>query len=427
MTTSGPETGDLAPYALVPVGFEATYVSESELSEVDQSDSDLEFVTDEDGNVAMCYSLWGFAHATEDKWDDEIRAINRMQTALGPLPDDTRRIRAHIGSFVGCDNGVPVTIDELLNAIGTGELPSPAFHNGCWLCGGERTTQPHQAEAMRAIEDVLQSYLDGADQADLVTRYPYAAAFVTRTYDWLGSRQALSEAQQLMLARMLVPFAYFAKRNDNVHELWKALQDEGGPAKTLDASISDLVGLPPIVANTRKEYRTHLESIEDDEKRRIYVVCCHVADCISELSDCHHSMLRRIERWIHGIGTLAWDIPTRPPHAESTRLGRLFFGYALALDAWLRDVPMQFLLLDLGHKDLGFDPKNEILRTYATLGEEHTPVKRWLAACLWHQFVLNPPASLYHWGWRHKELLARAGAQSVSIRTWMDGQLSEAR
>ena len=136
MTTSGPETGDLAPYALVPVGFEATYVSESELSEVDQSDSDLEFVTDEDGNVAMCYSLWGFAHATEDKWDDEIRAINRMQTALGPLPDDTRRIRAHIGSFVGCDNGVPVTIDELLNAIGTGKLPSPAFHNGCWLCGG---------------------------------------------------------------------------------------------------------------------------------------------------------------------------------------------------------------------------------------------------------------------------------------------------
>jgi len=422
-----PKQDGLVPYDLVPVGFEATYVSESELSEIDTSDSDLKFVTDEDGNVAMCYSLWGFANATEDKWDDEIRAINRMQAALGPLDDVARRIRAHIGSFVGCDNGVPVTIDELLNAIGTGQLSSFAFHNGCWLCSGERTTQPRQSEAMGAIEEVLRSYLDGVDRAELVARYSYAEGFVARSYDWLGPRDALTEVKQLMLERMLVPFGYFSKRNDNVHVAWKALQEEGGPAKTLDARISDLVGLPPIVANYRKEYKTHLETIEDDEKRRVYVVCCHIADCISELSDCHHSMLRRIERWIHGIGTLEWDIPTRQPHAESTRLGRLFFGYALALDAWLRDIPMQFLLLDLGHKDLGFDPKDEILRTYAYLGEEHTPVKRWLAACLWYQFVLNPPASLHRWGWRYKDLLARAETQGVSLRAWIDGQLSEAR
>lgn len=88
---------------------------------------------------------------------------------------------------------------------------------------------------------------------------------------------------------------------------------------------------------------------------------------------------------------------------------------------------MHFLLLDLGHIDLGFDPKNEILRTYAYLGEAHTPVKRWLAACLWHQCVLAPPASLYRWGRRYKELLARATSEGVSVRTWMDGLLSEPR
>jgi len=29
----------------------------------------------------------------------------------------------------------PVTVDELLNAIGRGELSDPSFHNGCWNCG----------------------------------------------------------------------------------------------------------------------------------------------------------------------------------------------------------------------------------------------------------------------------------------------------
>jgi len=135
-----------------------------------------------------------------------------MQADLGPLDDETRAIRAHIGSLVGCDSGIPVTIDELLNAIGTGKLPSPAFHNGCWLCRNGRTTQPHQAESMRVIEDIIGAYL----------------------------------------------------------------------------------------------------------------------------------------------------------------------------------------------------------------GDAHTPVKRWLAACLWHQCVLAPPASLYRWGRRHKELLARTASAGVSVRTWMD-------
>ena len=48
----------------------------------------------------------------------------------------------------------------------------------------------------------------------------------------------------------------------------------------------------------------------------------------------------------------------------------MLFGYALGLDKWLMRVPMQFLLLDLGHVDLGFDARNNILRVYACLGEE---------------------------------------------------------
>jgi hypothetical protein len=222
---------------------------------------------------------------------------------------------------------------------------------------------------------------------------------------------------------VLLPFEHFAKHNDDVHAVFQTCFDEGKAGKLLDAQISELVGLPPIYANYRKEYRETLEAIDDPQKRAIYVIAGHVADCVSELSDCHHSTFRRIERWIHGIGTLEWEMPTRASHAESKRLGQLQLGYALGLDGWLRAVPMQFLLLDLGHVDLGFDPKNDILRVYAYLGADRTPVKRWLAACLWYKLVLEPPASLYRWGWRYKELLAKASREGVSVRTWMDNLL----
>ncbi len=423
MNEQRPQAGEFVPYALVTPGFEATYTGGTDLNVADGSGPCFSYFSDAYGNVARRYSLWGFAKATEDTWDDEIRVINAMQAALGPLDDDTREIRAQIGSLVGCDNGVPVTIDEVLTAIGTGKFLTPAFHAGCWMGRGSRTTQPGQTESMRAIEAVIHGYLAGQAQEVLLEQHPHARGFVERAYTWLGPVGELKEVQRLMLQRMLLPFEYFAKHNPDHEKVLHACFDEGNLGKSLDAAIAALAGIPDIVPNYRKEYRERLETIAEPEKRAIYTVSCHIADCISELSDCHHAMLRRIERWIHGIGMLTWDIPSRAPHAEAARLGRLFFGYALGLDAWLRDSPMQFLLLDLGHVDLGFDPKNEILRVYANLGES-TPVKRWLAACLWYKCVLEPPAGLYRGGFCHKELLRRADAAGVSIRDWMDQRLS---
>ena len=45
-----------------------------------------------------------------------------------------------------------------------------------------------------------------------------------------------------------------------------------------------------------------------------------------------------------------------------------------------RSAQLIVLFLDLGHIGLGFDPKNEIVRVYAYLGEEQTSAKNWLAA-----------------------------------------------
>jgi hypothetical protein len=382
----------------------------------------LTYDADADGNVSMRYSLWGFCYTKEADWTDEIRAINRMQTRLGPLDDETRAIRAQIASLVPCDSGFPVTVDEILNAIGTGHLPRPAFHPGCWLSRGTRTTQPGQPKSMRAVETTLRSYLEDMPAERLIAQYPYARGFVERAYAWLGPANSLTEVQRLMVERMLLPFAFFAKHTVDRETVYADCFHEDGRGKALDAQIAALAGLPEIHPPGR-EYDENLSAIDDPDKRALYMICGQIADCVSHLSDCHHSTFRRIERWIHGIGTLTWDIPTRTAHAERTRLGRALFGYALALDRWLQGVPMHFLLLDLGHLDLGFDPKNEVLRVYAYLGEERSPVQEWLAACLWFNLALMPPASLYRWGHWHKDLLATATAQGLGVREWMDAVL----
>ncbi len=153
------------------------------------------------------------------------------------------------------------------------------------------------------------------------------------------------------------------------------------------------------------------------------VLCCGLAHGLHTLSDCHHSTFRWIENWIHAIGTGKWDIPSRKIGTERERIGRLLFGYLLGLDKWLLDIPMQFLLLDLGHVDLGFDPKNEIVRVYAYLGDQKTPVKEWLAACLRHSLMYSPGGLA--WREQHKDLADCASQAGISVREWMASLLKE--
>jgi hypothetical protein len=196
---------------------------------------------------------------------------------------------------------------------------------------------------------------------------------------------------------------------------------EGGRGSRLDAEIAEMAGLPKIYPRWKEESRKNLDRIDDPEKKELYEICSNIASGVYTLSDCHHSTFRFIEGWIHGIGTGRSEIPTRKTGTERDRLGQLLFGYVLGLDKWLLGVPMQFLLLDLGHVDLGFDPKNEVVRVYAYLGDEKTSEKEWLTACLWHNLAYAPidraqPAGLM----RHPELQAHAAALGVNVREWMD-------
>jgi len=339
---------------------------------------------------------------------------------------------------VPCDNGFPVTVDELLNAIGRGKLDGPSFRNGCWCSGmwwEQKTTQPSHIESMRTIHDVLTGYLEGKDKKDFIREFPHAEGFINRTYEWLGPVTGLAEVQKLMMNRMLLTIDFFTKFSDtttcsifdDVSELQKMenvakelFSEEGGRGACLDAKISEKANLPKIYPRWNPKFQENLESLENPQKKELYRTCGAIAAGVYTLSDCHHNTFRFIENWIHGIGAGKSSIPTCKAGTERERMGHLLFGYVLGLDKWLVGVPMQFLLLDLGHIDIGFEVKNEILRVYAYLGEERSAVKEWLAGCLWYNLTHNEQGGLLC----HKELLERAGQLvSACVSGWIESVL----
>jgi hypothetical protein len=432
----------LVPYNMVSPGFEAIYTGRKASSEGEKVEMITTVIADETGNEIRKWPVvsWTFP-GEEKKWDEEIKYINNMQSKLGKLDDSTRQIRSHIASLVPCDSGFPVTVDELLNAIGKGKLDEPSFRNGCWCSGmwwKQKTTQPLHMESMKIINTILKGYLAGEPREDFIREFPGAAGFINRTYAWLGPPTELTEVQKLMMQRMFLIIEYFSKTSDTVpysqfddvsklqegERLVKELFEEGGQGANLDMEISKKADLPPVYPKWKPEYQENLESLEDSRKKELYKTCCAIASGVHTLSDCHHSTFRYIEGWIHGIGTGKLGIPSRKVGTERDRLGRSLFGYVLGLDKWLLGLPMQFVLLDLGHIDLGFELQNEILRVYAYLGAERTPVKEWLAACLWHNLMYsymdaNNPAGLV----RHKNLLERTKEMGVSVREWIESVL----
>jgi hypothetical protein len=406
-------------YDLVSPGYEATYTGETDLEAAEKVSAPAERLADEVGRVYRKWPMWTWT-GVEIEWGDEIIYINEMQKRLGPLDEKTREIRAHIASLAHCETGFPVIVDALLDAVGTGSVKEPAFHNGCFYSLGKRATAPRHNEVMQHIEGILNDYLARKPRSEVMAKYPGAEGFIRRVYQWLGEANQLTIIQQLMLERMLLPFEWFARRNPDAEAVHKNCFEEGGRGPKIDEEISRLTGLPKIYPNYMREYWNNLEAISETSKRDLYRICCRIAHGIHYLSDCHHSAFRWIESWIHGIGTGKVDISSRQSGAERQRIGTLLLSYVLGLDEWLKGTPMQFLLLDLGHVYLGFDPKNEVLRVCVYLGEERTQVKEWLAACLWYHLHC-----CLHRGERHQELIARAAQAGYGLRGWMDAALAK--
>jgi len=440
----------LVPYDQVSPGFEAVYTGETSSAPVRENQMTSTLCSDEDGNLISqwCTIPWIFPDEKgewkEDAWDDTVKHLNEMQSKLGPLTDSIRLLRCHITGLIPCDSGLPVTVNEILFAIARGKLERSSFKNGC-LCSGMgcqlKTSQPEHMESLRTIHGILSAYLAGEPGQNVVKTHPKAAGFINRSYQWLGAVSELSKVQRKMLDRMLLTFDFFFKLNytgtdpqtppgggsklQDMEALGKdVFYDENGRGPRLDAEIADQAGLPKIRPEWDSAYQETLDTLKDEQKQELYKTCCAIASGIHTASDCHHNTFRYIENWIHGIGTGRLGIPTRKAQSEKQRLGHMLFGYALGLDRWLMRVPLQFLLLDLGHIDLGFDPRNNILQVYACLGEERTPVKEWLAACLWYNLVHNQHGGLIgSFTLSHTDLIQQCKDKGITVDEWMNSAL----
>jgi hypothetical protein len=338
----------LVPYDMVTAGFEAIYTGKKSSSEGESDDA---------GNEISRWPVFTWTFPGQEKdWDEEIKHINNIQSKLGDLDDSTRQIRAHIASLVPCDSGFPVTVDELLNAIGRGKLDEPSFRNGCWCPGmwwEQKTTQPSHMESMRIIHAVLTGYLEGKDKKDFIREFSHAEGFINRTYEWLGPVDKLTDVQKLLIERMLLPFDFFTKLScttphsaspdgalQAMQSVGKNCYEQGGRGSEIDAQIAALANLPEIYPNYAQEYKDNLKKITKHDDRELYKICGALAHGLHTLCDCHHSTFRWIESWIHTIGTSKFDIPTRKAGTERQRLGHLLFGYVLGLDKWLVGIPL---------------------------------------------------------------------------------------
>jgi hypothetical protein len=439
----------LVPYDQISPGFEALYTGETSSTPVQKSEMVSTLYSDEDGNLISqwCTIPWIFPNEKgqwkEGAWDDTVKHLNEMQAKLGPLTDSIRLLRCHITSLIPCDSGLPVTVDELLFAIARGKLERSSFKNGC-LCSGTgcqlKTSQPRQMESIRTIHGVLNAYLAGEPKENALKAHPEATGFIDRSYEWLGAVSDLSKVQRTMLDRMLLTLDLFIKisytgtdpqcslegsKLQDMEAMGKdVFYDENGRGARLDAEIAEQAGLPKIHPEWDPAYRETLDKLKDGPDKELYETCCAIASGIHTASDCHHNTFRYIESWIHGIGTGRLGIPTRKAQAEKQRLGHMLFGYALGLDKWLMRVPLQFLLLDLGHRDLGFNPRNNIVRVYACLGEKRAPVKEWLAACLWYTLVHNQHGGLIgSFTLSHTDLIEHCKDKGVTVDEWMNAAL----
>jgi len=79
------------------------------------------------GSKGGIWNLWFNTTLSDnpEAWDDEVKAINKMQESIGELTDDHRLIRAQMAEFCRDHPPFPLSIDVLCDEIGIGRFSKP--------------------------------------------------------------------------------------------------------------------------------------------------------------------------------------------------------------------------------------------------------------------------------------------------------------
>jgi len=316
-------------YSKVPLGTDIVYGTYSE--NVNYYHISLEGCTP----ATMIYhwpSIWGDRFDSYDayrsRWDKDVTALNAMQLKLGRLPDDVRLIRAQIAMFRRCHYNFPDSVLWILEGIGS---LSPVLSHpvGCALPWWPRT-EVHRLAKMMETKLNLCRWLNG-ESVD-PGQPPESAEQLGQFYAWLGERTELKE--------------HYVRRL-----LWMAGKD----LSAIEARIDELTGTTPETDLIRKE-----------SSRNRY----------GAVEDCWHLTFRVLEIYLRSVGGGRWRAGLPPPGESAKAVFKARESSLLALDLWLRDLTVEKA------REECLSESTAIARTYALL-QKSSPVKRWLAGCLW--------------------------------------------
>lgn len=339
---------ELVDYERVPIGFEVATAEGKEVT----------------------VPLWngGMFMGNEEDWDDEVRFINELQKRLRKLDKNARLLRLQIIGNEQCNYKFFQNISKILEGIGRMYPRNDVLGHVPNVPDYLRPLEQDRLEMGKAHLKILELWLQGRSASEAKSALPRHKHVVDPIYQALGERTSL---KKLYVERMTISFSYPV-----LH--WSGEADLSNvDGKTVDDfGINHPRGLEidKRIAEAKSVKLTYRESNFGNKKQFGDEILAYIVYRGRGL--CNHKFFRHFDIILKSIGKGEWRKDNPPRGKERAELAEKISQFVFALDSWLAEVEKE--------KSIVENPaaRNVIEEVYGSLGER-TPVKEWLAACLW--------------------------------------------
>jgi len=326
------------PYQYVPAGFEIVI----DLGSNAEYGHKGEIVPGSKGGI---WSLWWNITLSDNPqtWDDEVKAINRMQTRLSNLTDDHRLIRAQMAEFCRFHPLFPQSIDILCQEIGIGRFTKPVRLG----CEGRTLLVTLGYQDSQTLDDQRSESLAGYLQA------------LTR---WLVQSSPEGAIDSMVSG-------FLGQPTDSKISFVEKL------ISTLNPEEPSIVAIKEICR--QQCIRTHGESVVNNPARPFNCFKCEESG--REIPRCLCSYTMLLNSALICIGTFGEE---RQLFEQYGFVQENILAYATAINSWLSGTSPESIKWPLDGRYVTNDSSLQITqRVYSSLGKKDE-VKEWLAACL---------------------------------------------
>lgn len=341
----------LFPYQHVPPGFEIVI----DLSSGAEHGHQGEIVPSSKGGI---WNLWWNITLSDNPqtWDDEVKAINQMQTRLGDLTDDHRLIRAQMAEFCRFHPLFPLNVDILCEEIGAVRFSTLA-RLGCEGRDLLETLSYHDPESRdNQHADTLKTYADSLSR-------------------WLEQSTPENSTDSRVSG-------FLGQPTDNKISFVEKLVSTINPEERSIVVIRELCREQCI--------KTHGESVFDTDS---FPHCCFKCEQAGrEIPNCPCSYVMFLNAALICTGVFGEE--RQPGEGRQLFEQHVFLQentlvYAAAINSWLSDTSPESAKWPQDGQYVTRDSSLQIAqRVHSSLGKKDE-VKEWLAACLLKTIISN--------------------------------------